>query len=336
MKHIPKSIRNSSIFKDGLLWLRKSRINRKDRVPVLTVMQFLYKKLARNNVHQQASAIAFSFMLSLFPAILFFISLVPYIAAQLQIPNLLEQVLDILRQGVPQGIYEFIEPTISDIIQNKSVGLLSFGFIFAVYAATSGVVELMHTFNLNYAYSEKRSFIKKRLVAIWLAFLFAFMLIFAVVVLIVGELVVDMAIEYSLMNENLVFYIILILRYLLAFLVFYICISYIYYVAPANPNQWHFFSYGSTASSVLIILITYLFSFYLSNFANYNKLYGSIGTLIALMLWLYLLSWVLLLGFSLNASIGEARVAHRKEMEVKFSLLDQVEDFGSEQSDQSE
>ncbi|MEO1655340.1 MAG: YhjD/YihY/BrkB family envelope integrity protein, partial [Bacteroidota bacterium] len=173
MKRIPKSIRNSSFFKDGLLWLRKSRINRKDRVPVLTVLQFLYKKLTKNNVHQQASAIAFSFMLSLFPAILFFISLIPYVAAQLQIPNLLEQVLDILQQGVPQGIYEFIEPTISDIIQNKSVGLLSFGFFFAVYAATSGVVELMHTFNLNYAYSEKRSFIKKRLVAIWLAFLFA-------------------------------------------------------------------------------------------------------------------------------------------------------------------
>ena len=323
-KKIQEKISGMQIFKDAILRLRKARIKR-SRVPLLKVINVLYAKLSQTNVHQQASAIAFSFLLSLFPAILFLLSLIPFIADLLQMPELLDDILDLLKDGgIPEGIYEFVEPTITDIIQNKSAGLLSFGFLFAIYAATSGVVELMNTFNDNYAFAEKRSFFKKRLIAIGLAFLFAFLLIFAVVVLVVGQLVLNAV--SNIIDENIRFYFFILLRYGVSFLVFYIGISYIYYIAPAKHSKWRFFSYGSTVASVLVIVNTYAFSFYLSNFATYNKLYGSIGTLIALMTWLYLLAWVLLLGFTLDASIGEARIAHEADIKQRFSMLEDIED----------
>ncbi len=326
MKKISKNIIESQTYQNAIRKLRQTKIQR-NRVPLLKVFQTLHKKLTETNVHQQASAIAFSFTLSLFPAILFLFSLIPFIAAQFQMPgiDLSDQVLNILQEGVPGGIYEFIAPTITDIIDNPRGDLVSFGFLFAVYAATSGAVELMNTFNMNYAYSEKRTFLKKRLVAVGLAFLFAFLLIFAVAVLIVGQLVLQLLLEYNLLHADFLYYLIVILRYVVAFLVFYIGISYVYYVAPAGHKQWRFFSIGSTVASILVILSTYGFSFYLSNFANYNKLYGSIGTLIALMIWLYLLAWVLLLGFALNASISEAWIAHQKEIKLRYSLLESVE-----------
>lgn len=322
-KKLKKGLLKSRTYKKAITRLNKTKVS-KNTVPLIKVIQTLYKKLTATNVHQQASAIAFSFTLSLFPAMLFLFSLIPYIASNLQIPDLADQVLDLIQEGIPEGIYEFVAPTITDIIENPRGDLLSFGFLFAIYAATSGVVELMHTFNMNYKFSEKRTFIKKRLVAISLAFLFAFLLVFAVAVMIVGELVLNILRHYNFLKIDF-YYLFIALRYLVSFLVFYIGISYIYYIAPAIHKQWRFFSLGSTIASVLAILSTNGFSYYLSHFATYNKLYGSIGTLIALMIWLYLLAWILLLGFTLNASINEAKIEHQEEMEEKYDLLEEME-----------
>lgn len=324
MKKIKDNIIGSETYKSALTTLRKTKMQ--DSVPVLRVMQALYKKLSENNVHQQASAIAFSFMLSLFPAILFLFSLIPYIASGISIPpeELTERLMDLLDEGMPSAIYDFMKPTILDIIGRQDASLLSFGFLFALYAASSGVVEMMHTFNESYAFSEKRGFLKKRLIAIGLAFLFAFLLIFAVVVIIVGKFILDFLHDQNLMNDDFTYYSVVAVRLGAAFLVFYIGISYVYYIAPAVHKQWRFFSMGSTVAAILVILSTQGFSYYLSNFANYNKLYGSIGTLIALMIWFYVLAWVLLLGFSLNACTQEAKIAYDKEMKMRLEHLDEL------------
>jgi len=317
-------ITSNSTYRKTIQKLRRIKIH-SNSVPLLKVIQVLYVKLSETNVHQQASSIAFSFTLSLFPAILFLFSLIPFVASSFSMPELSEQILSLVQQWVPLDIYAFIAPTIEDIVENPRSGLVSFGFLFALYAATSGVVDLMHTFNTNYQFSEKRGFIKKRFIAVGLVFLFAFLLVFAVAVIPVAELVFHILQKYSLLNEDMLYLLFGALRYTIAFFVFYMCISLIYYVAPAVSKQWQFFSLGSTLASVLIILSTKAFAFYLSHFATYNKLYGSIGTLIALMLWLYLLAWVLLLGFTLNASIKEAKVAHQKEIDRRMHLLDNLD-----------
>jgi membrane protein len=97
------------------------------------------------------------------------------------------------------------------------------------------------------------------------------------------------------------------LQYSVTFALFFVAISIIYYWAPAIHKRWRFFSVGSLIAAVLCILVTHFFSYYISNFASYNRLYGSIGTVIALMLWFFLLSFLILLGFEINACIDEAK-----------------------------
>jgi membrane protein len=171
---------------------------------------------------------------------------------------------------------------------------------------------LMRAFNMTNETAEKRGFLKSRLIAMVLNFMLTFVLLVSIVVLIIGRFAVDFLFEEGILNRDFNFYTFQLISYFVVFSVFFITISVIYYFAPAIPKRWKFFNAGSITASILTILITNLFSYYLSNFASYNRLYGAIGTLIALMVWFYLIAVILILGFDINASIEESKDIERK------------------------
>ncbi len=279
---------------------------RDKKTTVRHVIKVLLRKMQKDEIEPRSNAVAFNLTLSVFPAIIFLFTLIPYIP----IPDLNAQIMFFLGQVLPKGIYQEIATTIYDIVSRPRGNLLSLGFFFAMYAATNGMMALINAFNRSYRTVEQRSFIRKRLVAIALTFMLAFVLFLAVVVLIVGNIVLNWISEhdsYNLLNDQINFFLISLLQYGVVFSVFFIALSVIYYVAPAVHKPWAIFSAGSVLASVLSILATHLFSFYLKNFASYNKLYGSIGTFIGLMIWLYLLSFIILLGFEINVSVHEAQ-----------------------------
>lgn len=267
------------------------------------ILKIFLRKIQKDELDARANAVAFNFTLSVFPALLFLFTLIPYIP----IEDLDRQIMSLLGQVLPEGIYVEAAATIEDIVSRPRGNLLSIGFIFTLYVATNGVIALMNAFNRSYRTGEKRSFLKKRLIAIFITFLLAFVLFMAIVLLIIGNIVLDLLMKYNILTDALSFYAISFLQYVVVFLVFFTAISFIYHLAPSVSKRWRFFSVGSVLAAILCIAITHLFSFYISNFATYNKLYGSIGTFIGLMIWLYLLSLTLLLGFEINASIDEAR-----------------------------
>ena len=151
-----------------------------------------------------------------------------------------------------------------------------------------------------------------RLIATGLTVNLAIVLILAVVLLVVGQLVLD----YVLLNLNeldwlngidkFTVYLIFLLRFIVIFIVFFLAVSTIYYFGPAIHYNWRFFSIGSFLATILILAVSYGFSFYITNFGTYNKVYGSIGVLIALMVWVQLVTVVLLIGYEINASIHDA------------------------------
>jgi membrane protein len=276
------------------------------KTTVRQVLKILLRKIQKDEIEPRANAVAFNLTLSIFPAIIFLFTLIPYIP----IPDLNAQIMFFLGQVLPKGIYQEIATTIYDIVSRPRGNLLSLGFFFAMYAATNGTMALINAFNRSYRTVEQRTFIKKRLIAIGLTFMLAFVLFLAVVLLVVGNIVLNWISEhdlYNLLNDQVNFFLISFLQYGVVFLVFFVALSIIYYVAPAVHKPWAIFSVGSIVASVLSILATHLFSFYLKNFASYNKLYGSIGTFIGLMIWLYLLSFIILLGFEINVSAHEAQ-----------------------------
>jgi membrane protein len=267
------------------------------------VFQILYHKILHFDIDSRAATVAFNLTLAVFPAIIFIFTLIPYIP----IKNLDLQILHLLEDVIPKGIYTDAKATITDIVSKKRSGVLSFGFIFALFTSTSGMLSLMRTFNLTYRTAESRGWIRQRLVAVALNIMLTIMLLLAIVTLIVGRQLLDIFLDKGWLTQNISYYAINSLRYIVTFALLFLAVSVIYFVAPSVHKRWNFVNYGSITSSILIILVTNLFSYYLQNFAQYNALYGSIGTIIALMVWLYLVALILIIGFEINTTIDQSR-----------------------------
>ncbi len=268
---------------------------------VYHVLRILWHRLVHFDIDVRAAAVAYNFTLAVFPTIIFLFSLIPYIPVR----QLDLKILTLLADVMPNGIYKEAKATIIEIVSKPRGGVLSLGFFFALYASTSGVMALMRAFNLTNKTKEQRGFIKARLIAVMLNFLLTFVLIISIVVIIIGHLVIDFLFDEGVLNRDFTFYFLQVLTYVVVFAVFYLTIAIIYYWAPVIHRRWRLLNVGAVTASILTILITNLFSYYLSNFASYNRLYGTIGTFIALMVWLYLIALILILGFEINTSIQD-------------------------------
>ncbi len=260
-------------------------------------------RIVNYDIDQRATSVAYGFTLALFPLILFLFTLIPYIP----IPDLDTQIMDFLHEFVPGGIYEFTEQTIRDIVSRPQAGVLSFGFLLAVYGATNGMVSLMRSLNMLNGKEDSRSFFQTRGTAIMLMIFMALVLFLSIVLIIVGDAVMNFVTGLEILNSTITVLALNLLRYFISFASLVFGVAIIYRFAPDVKLKLRFINFGTILSSLLILLSTYGFSFYLSNFSSYNKLYGSIGTIIALMLWLYLLALILIFGYEINVSIQEAK-----------------------------
>ena len=212
-----------------------------------------------------------------------------------------------LSQIMPSNMYEITKDTILDLVSIKRGGLLSFGVLAALFLSTNGFNTLIKTFNSCYKLDEKRGFLKTRFIALVLTLIFIIVAIFSILLSTIGAFFTNW-----LNSINDIFYYTYVYSILILFIIFYLVIASTYYFAPVIHNKWKFFSSGSTIASIGCVLITLLFSFYLNNFSTYNKIYGSIGVLIAFMSWIYLISSMLLIGFEWNTSIDIALKKNKK------------------------
>ena len=269
----------------------------------------LYRKIVNFDLDQRAAAVSFSFLLAVFPGTLFLFTLIPYIP----IDNLQALIMDFMKNLMPVGLYETVRNTMEEIISRPRVDILSFGFALTVFAATNGMSSLMRAFNMALRQREKRSYFKARWIALLLTGLLVLVLITAISVLIVGRLTLTFMSNKGLVGENVNLWAINLLGYSSIFLIFYFGIAIIYYFGPAIHKKIKFFNFGALFASILSIIATNLFSFYLENFNSYNRLYGSIGTLIAIMVWIYLIALILILGFEVNISFRNAIAESNKK-----------------------
>ncbi|WP_226391312.1 YihY/virulence factor BrkB family protein [Penaeicola halotolerans] len=280
-------------------------------------------QLKNDEISERASSVAYSFTVATFPALLFMINLVPFV--QEFYPEINTQaIMQYLDDVMPYSLYENIAPTVEDIITKPRQGLLSFGFVAALVLATNGVLALMHAFNAVYKTSDKRGFLRTRMVATGLLFVLVFCFLAAIALLIVGQQVLDYLVQINVFRESFTYYLILVLRTLSLVLLFQMTISFIFRYAPAIHDKWKFFSIGSVLASLLCTLASFGFAIYINNFSSYNKLYGSIGAMLAFMFWLFIMSLVLLICFEINVTIDKVKKGYLKELNEK-RLSRQVE-----------
>ena len=266
------------------------------------VTKFFFRGIQNGTLNMRASSLSFSFFLALFPTIIFLFTLIPYIP----IDNFQDYLFNFLQKVMPEAAFEATEGTISDIISNPRGGLLSFGFLTALYFSTNGFNAMINSFNETYHDIETRGVLQQRLISFYMLFLTVLLLSISIAILIVSEF----GLSRIQLNNTGLYYVLLFLKWLVLGGLCYSIISFNYFLGPKRKKGWRFFSAGSMFSTVLIIVATLVFTYYVNNFGNYNKLYGSIGTLIVIMMLIYINSLILLLGFDLNASIHSAKKHH--------------------------
>lgn len=262
--------------------------------------------LSKGAVDIRAGAVAYSFFLAVFPSILFLFSLIPYIPVegfQIELMNLLENVM-------PQKVYSIVESTVLDIASNKRGSLLSFGFLAALIFSTNGVNTLIRTFNETVNDFETRNWIERRAISILIVFIMSLLISVAIGLIIFSEKIMNMLVSEGFLTDNFTIIILELGRWIVIVALFYFAVSFVYFLAPSRKAKFKFFSAGNTVATLLGIISSMGFSYYINNFSRYNTLYGSIGTLIILLLWFYINALVLLIGFELNASIRNAKKQH--------------------------
>ncbi len=249
---------------------------------------------------------AFNFTVAMFPLLLFLLNTIPFI--QFFIPEVTTaNILIFVRDILPDNIYDEAAPTIMDIVSKPRQSLLSLGFFLALYLSTNGVISMMNAFNAVYRTRENRGFFRTRMVAVSIVVVLVLSICGAVLVMLVGSNLLYRFSEFEFVSNSIYYYSLASFRFFVLLLLFIIATAYIFRFAPAVHDKWKFFSTGSVVAGALITLGFFLFTFYLNNFSTYNKLYGSIGTMIAVMLWLWITSILVLVGFEINVSLDKAR-----------------------------
>jgi len=275
-----------------------------DDVSLFDTVVFLVNESLLNDIAFRSYAIAYTFFISLFPAVLVIFTLIPFLPIYDQLEDTVVVYLyDILPGEAAEIAYEFIQ----DIGTRERSGLLSLSFVLAFYFSSNGMMAMMRTFEKEYASTYRsRTVVKKRLIAIGLTLSFGGLLIASVLLTTVGTAVLDWL---QTQRELGVLYQIglRILQWLAITALVYSGIAITYRYGSATFRRFRFFSPGTTLATFLCILTSLGFAVYIENFDSYNKLYGSIGTVIVFMLWLQLDVLWILIGYELNAGIAVNR-----------------------------
>jgi membrane protein len=261
---------------------------------------FFFVEIGKSAITLRSSAVAFKFFLAIFPAIIFLFSLIPH----LPVHDLHQQLLIQMKGFLPATAYKSGVETINDLVSNQHNGLLSFGFLVTLYFSTNGINALMDAFNKATHATETRTVIKQRLVSIFLFIILSALLLTASLLIIFSEVALDYMINKGLLiNGSLEIILLTFGKWSVVLLLLFTAISLLYYFGPVNSKKYDMISPGAILATVLSIVASVLFSYYVNNFGTYNKVYGSIGTLMVVMLWLEFNCLIVLIGFDLNAKI---------------------------------
>jgi membrane protein len=257
----------------------------------------------------RASAVAFSFFMALFPFALFILNLIPFIPLE----NFQQDFLQFVEEGVPPNTYDAIALIISDIMNHSHQGLLSSGFILSILLMTNGVNAVLGGFEMSAHITVTRGFFKQYFIALALSLALSLLLIVTVAAIVIAEIMIQkINIQGYVADVSVIEW----SRFCFIILMILITTSILYKFGAKETYKISFISYGAVFTTILVLISSYIFGVYVEKFARYNELYGSIGTLLVLMFYIWINCMVLLLGFELNATISKLK---RKNLYISIN-----------------
>ena len=297
-----------------------------DGVPLYDVIVFFFSQVRRVGLNQRAEAVAFNFLMAVPAGTIFLCTLIPYLPVSKQVTDeLLVLTKDIFRSG---DTYVLVSNFLRDFLMTPRSGLLSIGFILAVYYASNAMIGIMYSFNKSLLSVSKRNFFQARWMAIKLTTVLILLIIATIILLITQGKIANMLFEWLDIKNHVVIFLILSIKWVVIGALFFYSVAITYKYAPAVHKRWRLSSPGAIFATLLIIITNFAFSFWVNHFSNYNKVYGSIGTILIIMLLIYINSLLLLIGYELNVSIhslkamaDERQIAEMKQQTTPVKKL---------------
>jgi membrane protein len=281
-------------------------------VSIKQFLRDLNQEINDDNVFNGAAALGFFLTLAIFPAMILLMSIIPY----LPIDRVDEAIMDLLGQALPDEAYDMVAGVVAEVTSERRGGLLSFGLLGTLWAASTGMYAIMQQLNITYDVKEGRSFLRARATALALSLLFGLLVLGAFSLIVLGGGIEDwmgsrLGFGDALITAFAAFrWLVIVLALLLGFAI-------IYRYAPNVEQRFKFITAGSVFGVLLLIVVSLGFAIYTSNFADYSATYGSIGAVIILMLWLYSAGLVILLGSEINALLEHYSVKGKQKGEKK-------------------
>ncbi|NOT51156.1 MAG: YihY/virulence factor BrkB family protein [Chitinophagaceae bacterium] len=270
-------------------------------IPVFDVIKFFFSQVKTVGIQERASAIAFNLIMAIPPAIIFLFTLIPFFPIS---KTFEENLYGLIRDVVPgEKNHSVLIGFLKDFINKPRTGLLSLGFVLSLFFSSNAMMGIMRSFNKNYHGLKRRTELQKRGAALKITFVL-FGVVLASLLLLGGQ---NAVLKWLGIGNPSVRGIIVNARWVVIVLLFFSCISYIYRHAPAVHKKWNLINPGSILATVLMLILTLAFSWWVGRFDSYNEVFGSIGTVLILMLLIFFNSIILLIGFELNVSISSLK-----------------------------
>jgi membrane protein len=279
-------------------------------VALYDVALFFIKQVQTIGMTERASSIAFNFVMAIPPAIIFLFTLIPYLPITQAFQG---ELYGLIRDVIPgEKDNAVLIGFLQDFINNPRNGLLSLGFVLSLYFSSNAMMGIMRSFDKNYVGFTKRKGWHRRMVALKITAIL-YLIVFTSLATLIAR---DVVLQWLGIENTRLIALIMNLRWFVIVLLFFFCISFIYRHAPSVQKKWKLINPGSILATFLMLLMTLALSWWVSRFAHYNQLYGSIGTVLIIMILIFINSLILLVGFELNVSIHSLHTQAREKAAI--------------------
>jgi membrane protein len=311
MIKLNRIIIESKPVKTIINWSKRLVLPGFEGIPLYDVLYFFFEQTQKIGLQERAASIAFNFLMAIPPLMIFIFTLLSYIPGS---KNLYQEILVLMRNIVPdESTYTMIQKVLDDFFKTGT-GTLSFGLLLAIYFSSNATLTIMRTFRKSMLHieTEDRNFIEIRLSAIRLTLIIVFLILATIMIMLTQTIVLNWVTESLGISNGFIDFLFNLGNLLVTFLLIYMAIGLIYRYAPHVQKKWKIKSPGAVLATLLIIAFTFLFSYWVNNIASYNKIYGSLGSILILMFLVFVNSLVLLIGFELNVSINSLKTIASK------------------------
>jgi membrane protein len=299
-EEIENKINKIPVVKQLVFITKAIKLKSLEGMSLYDILEMYVLGIFRGAFSYRASAIAFSFFMALFPFALFILNLIPFIPLE----NFQDDFLKFVEEGVPPNTYDAIEIILKDIMGTSHQGLLSSGFILSILLMTNGINAILGGFEMSEHITITRGFFKQYFISLAISLVLSMILIITVAAIVITEVMIQkINIQGYVADVSVIEW----SRFGFIILMILITTAILYKFGTKETSKISFISYGAVFTTILIIISSYIFGVYVVKFARYNELYGSIGTLLVLMFYIWINCMVLLLGFELNATISKLK-----------------------------